>query len=107
MDAKAKQDLQREARVVHATGRPGKIEIHATKPLTTQRDLSLLYSPGVAAPCLEFTSFLLGRADVGTEEEIGDDRAFLHEGTRGYILGVRHLAAEHLVRVGDEVVVEA
>jgi len=53
MDAKARQDLQREALVVHATGRPGKIEIHATKPLTTQRDLSLLYSPGVAAPCLE------------------------------------------------------
>jgi len=53
MDSKARQDLQREALVVHATGRPGKIEIHATKPLTTQRDLSLLYSPGVAAPCLE------------------------------------------------------
>ncbi len=53
MDAKVRQDLQREALVVHASGRPGKIEIHATKPLTTQRDLSLLYSPGVAAPCLE------------------------------------------------------
>src|SRR5437899_13012611 len=33
-------------------GRPGKIEITATKPLTTQRDLSLAYSPGVAWPCL-------------------------------------------------------
>ncbi len=33
-------------------GRPGKIEIIATKPLTTQRDLSLAYSPGVAWPCL-------------------------------------------------------
>src|SRR6266853_3723041 len=32
--------------------RPGKIEISATKPLTTQRDLSLAYSPGVAFPCL-------------------------------------------------------
>ncbi|MBW7852288.1 MAG: NADP-dependent malic enzyme, partial [Rhodospirillales bacterium] len=37
---------------MHASGRPGKIEIIATKPLTTQRDLSLAYSPGVAAPCL-------------------------------------------------------
>ncbi len=37
---------------MHATGRPGKIEIAPTKPLTTQRDLSLAYSPGVAAPVL-------------------------------------------------------
>ncbi|HEY1722649.1 MAG TPA: NADP-dependent malic enzyme [Magnetospirillaceae bacterium] len=37
---------------MHAAGRPGKIEIIASKPLTTQRDLSLAYSPGVAAPCL-------------------------------------------------------
>ncbi|NQU56152.1 MAG: NADP-dependent malic enzyme, partial [Rhodospirillales bacterium] len=42
-----------EALNFHAKGRPGKLEIHATKPLTTQRDLSLAYSPGVAAPCLE------------------------------------------------------
>ena len=39
-----------EALLLHATGRPGKIEISPTKPLTTQRDLSLAYSPGVAAP---------------------------------------------------------
>ena len=32
----------------HTTGRPGKIEVSATKNLTTQRDLSLAYSPGVA-----------------------------------------------------------
>ncbi len=38
---------------MHASGRPGKVEIRATKPLTTQRDLTLAYSPGVAAPCLE------------------------------------------------------
>jgi malate dehydrogenase (oxaloacetate-decarboxylating)(NADP+) len=38
---------------MHASGRPGKLEIRATKPITTQRDLSLAYSPGVAAPCLE------------------------------------------------------
>ena len=41
-----------EALAFHATGKPGKIEIAPTKPLTTQRDLSLAYSPGVAYPCL-------------------------------------------------------
>ena len=41
-----------EALQFHATGRPGKIELTPTKPLTTQRDLSLAYSPGVAVPCL-------------------------------------------------------
>jgi malate dehydrogenase (oxaloacetate-decarboxylating)(NADP+) len=35
----------------HAKGRPGKIEVVATKPVATQRDLSLAYSPGVAEPC--------------------------------------------------------
>lgn len=35
---------------------PGKIQVTATKPLTTQRDLALAYSPGVAAPCLEIVA---------------------------------------------------
>ena len=39
-----------EALHFHARGRPGKLEIIATKPMATQRDLSLAYSPGVAAP---------------------------------------------------------
>ncbi|HEY5089724.1 MAG TPA: malic enzyme-like NAD(P)-binding protein, partial [Polyangia bacterium] len=37
----------------HSGGRPGKLEVVSTKPLVTQRDLSLAYSPGVAEPCLE------------------------------------------------------
>jgi len=37
----------------HFEGRPGKLEVITTKPHTTQRDLSLAYSPGVAWPCLE------------------------------------------------------
>ncbi|MCP4310033.1 MAG: NADP-dependent malic enzyme [Bacteroidetes bacterium] len=37
----------------HSCGRPGKIEVIPTKPHSTQRDLSLAYSPGVADPCLE------------------------------------------------------
>ncbi len=40
----------REALQFHQMGRPGKIEIVATKPMATQRDLSLAYSPGVAVP---------------------------------------------------------
>ena len=41
---------EKEALLFHAQGKPGKIEIKPTKPLSTQRDLSLAYSPGVAAP---------------------------------------------------------
>ena len=39
-----------EALDFHSRGRPGKIEIIASKPMATQRDLSLAYSPGVAVP---------------------------------------------------------
>ncbi len=42
---------EEEALHLHASGRPGKLEIQATKPLITQRDLALAYSPGVAIPC--------------------------------------------------------
>src|SRR5919204_1965124 len=40
----------------HRQGRPGKIEVVPTKPLVTQRDLSLAYAPGVAEPCLEIAA---------------------------------------------------
>lgn len=42
-----------EALRYHAEGKPGKIEVIPTKPHSTQTDLSLAYSPGVAEPCLE------------------------------------------------------
>ncbi len=41
---------EEEALAFHAGGKPGKIEIAPTKPMSTQRDLSLAYSPGVAVP---------------------------------------------------------
>src|SRR5690242_20336758 len=41
-----------EALALHAAGRPGKLETRISKPITTARDLSLAYSPGVAEPCL-------------------------------------------------------
>jgi malate dehydrogenase (oxaloacetate-decarboxylating)(NADP+) len=44
------QFSEREALLFHSSGRPGKIEIVASKPMATQRDLSLAYSPGVAVP---------------------------------------------------------
>ncbi len=47
-DAKWNQALE-----YHAMGKPGKIEVIPTKEAKTQRDLSLAYSPGVAAPCME------------------------------------------------------
>ncbi|MDO9499831.1 NADP-dependent malic enzyme [Falsiroseomonas sp.] len=51
-DTRTARITEQEALAMHAEGRPGKLEIRLTKPLTTARDLSLAYSPGVAAPCL-------------------------------------------------------
>ena len=48
-----KNKLYDEALAYHSQGRPGKIEVVPTKPYSSQRDLSLAYSPGVAVPCLE------------------------------------------------------
>ena len=43
----------KEALDFHIEGKPGKIEIISSKNLSTQRDLALAYSPGVAVPCVE------------------------------------------------------
>ena len=51
MDANKKNKVE-EALRYHAEGRPGKIEVIPTKPYSTQNDLALAYSPGVAQPCL-------------------------------------------------------
>ena len=45
--------MREEALRYHAEGQPGKIAVVPTKPLTSQHDFSLAYSPGVAEPCLE------------------------------------------------------
>lgn len=45
--------FRKDAFNYHSMGRPGKIEVVPTKPYSTQRDLSLAYTPGVADPCLE------------------------------------------------------
>src|SRR3569623_1930054 len=49
-EEKSAQFSDREALLFHSEGRPGKIEIVASKPRATQRDLALAYSPGVAVP---------------------------------------------------------
>ena len=51
-DEPSVQFSEREALLFHSEGRPGKIEIIASKPMATQRDLALAYSPGVAVPVL-------------------------------------------------------
>ncbi|WP_318568971.1 NADP-dependent malic enzyme [Salinigranum marinum] len=65
--------LDDDAREYHREDPPGKIEIATTKPTNTQRDLSLAYSPGVAAPCLDID------ADV--------DRAYEYT-AKGNLVGV-------------------
>jgi malate dehydrogenase (oxaloacetate-decarboxylating)(NADP+) len=50
MDENSKKFTDEEALAFHSRGKPGKIEITPTKPMATQRDLSLAYSPGVAVP---------------------------------------------------------
>jgi malate dehydrogenase (oxaloacetate-decarboxylating)(NADP+) len=45
------EDFRRSALAYHRLPRPGKLSVEATKPLTSQRDLALAYSPGVAAAC--------------------------------------------------------
>jgi malate dehydrogenase (oxaloacetate-decarboxylating)(NADP+) len=48
----AKKNNKKEALDYHSSGRPGKIEVVPTKKHSTQRDLALAYSPGVANPCI-------------------------------------------------------
>jgi len=52
VDTRTARISAEEALALHASGRPGKLETRVTKPITTARDLSLAYSPGVAEPCL-------------------------------------------------------
>jgi malate dehydrogenase (oxaloacetate-decarboxylating)(NADP+) len=77
-----------EALQFHQQGRPGKIEVVATKPMATQRDLSLAYSPGVAVPVLAIAADP-GRAYDYTAK--GNFVAVISNGTA--ILGLGNLGA--------------
>jgi hypothetical protein len=57
----------------------------------------------VAAPSLQFTSFLLGLDRVADRAEVADELVFLGEGMRGFVLGAAPGAMPRLVRLGDQV----
>jgi malate dehydrogenase (oxaloacetate-decarboxylating)(NADP+) len=80
--------VAQDALEMHAAGRPGKVALHITKPLLTQRDLTLAYSPGVAAPCLEIAEDP-GRAYDYTAK--GNIVAVISNGTA--VLGLGNLGA--------------
>jgi malate dehydrogenase (oxaloacetate-decarboxylating)(NADP+) len=77
-----------EALQFHAQGRPGKIEVVPTKPMATQRDLSLAYSPGVAVPVLAIADDPAAAFDYTTK---GNLVAVISNGTA--ILGLGNLGA--------------
>ena len=77
-----------EALRFHAEGRPGKLSISPTKPMATQRDLSLAYSPGVAAPCLKIAEDPALAYDYTTK---GNLVAVISNGTA--VLGLGNLGA--------------
>ena len=72
----------------HAHGRPGKIEVVPTKPYSTQRDLTLAYSPGVAEPCLEIAK---NPDDVYAYTAKGNLVAVISNGTA--VLGLGNIGA--------------
>ena len=77
-----------EALLFHSQGRPGKLEVVATKPMATQRDLSLAYSPGVAVPVLAIAEDESRAYDYTTK---GNFVAVITNGTA--ILGLGNLGA--------------
>ncbi|HTW26143.1 MAG TPA: NADP-dependent malic enzyme [Acetobacteraceae bacterium] len=77
-----------EALALHAAGRPGKLETRISKPLTTARDLSLAYSPGVAEPCLHIARDPALAYDYTTR---GNMVAVVSNGTA--VLGLGNLGA--------------
>jgi len=86
--ADTSNDTRAAALALHREGRPGKYEILPVKPLATQRDLSLAYSPGVAFPCLEIEK------DPDTAYEYtmrGNSVAVISNGTA--VLGLGNLGA--------------
>ncbi|MFO0069629.1 MAG: malic enzyme-like NAD(P)-binding protein, partial [Alphaproteobacteria bacterium] len=77
-----------EALAYHAMGRPGKISILPTKPLITQRDLALGYSPGVAVPCIKINEDKNAAYDYTSK---GNLVAVISNGTA--VLGLGNLGA--------------
>src|SRR5215472_7092008 len=93
MDTGIIRATEDEALQFHASGRPGKLSIAPTKPLTTQRDLSLAYSPGVAFPCLGIQRQPSAAFDYTSK---GNFVAVISNGTA--VLGLGDLAAKPVMK---------
>jgi malate dehydrogenase (oxaloacetate-decarboxylating)(NADP+) len=89
-----------EALLFHSQGRPGKLEVVATKPMATQRDLSLAYSPGVAVPVLAIAEDESRAFDYTTK---GNFVAVITNGTAILGLGNRGALAAKPVMEGKAV----
>jgi malate dehydrogenase (oxaloacetate-decarboxylating)(NADP+) len=89
-----------EALLFHSQGRPGKLEVVATKPMATQRDLSLAYSPGVAIPVLAIAEDESRAYDYTTK---GNFVAVITNGTAILGLGNRGALAAKPVMEGKAV----
>ena len=89
-----------EALQFHSRGRPGKLEVIATKPMATQRDLSLAYSPGVAVPVLAIAEDESRAYDYTTK---GNFVAVITNGTAILGLGNRGALAAKPVMEGKAV----
>jgi malate dehydrogenase (oxaloacetate-decarboxylating)(NADP+) len=76
--------MNEDALDYHRRGRPGKVKTVPTKPTVTAHDLSLAYSPGVAAPCLEIAK---NPEDVYTYTAKGNLVAVISNGTAVLGLG--------------------
>jgi malate dehydrogenase (oxaloacetate-decarboxylating)(NADP+) len=81
--------LDEDSLEYHAVAPPGKIEISTTKPTNTQRDLSLAYSPGVAAPCEAIAE---NRADAYTYTAKGNLVGVVSNGSA--VLGLGDIGAQ-------------
>src|SRR3954466_12408217 len=85
----AKNKINQEALDYHSQGKPGKIEVIPSKPYSSQRDLSLAYSPGVAAPCLAIAANV---EDVYKYTAKGNLVAAISNGTA--VLGLGNIGPE-------------
>jgi malate dehydrogenase (oxaloacetate-decarboxylating)(NADP+) len=83
------KNLKEEALEYHAKGRPGKIEVVPTKPYSSQRDLSLAYSPGVAEPCIQIKN---NKDEVYKYTAKGNLVAVISNGTA--VLGLGNIGPE-------------
>ena len=85
----AKKVSKKEALAYHAEGRPGKIEVIPTKKHSSQRELSLAYSPGVAEPCIQIDK---KKDDVYKYTAKGNLVAVISNGTA--VLGLGNIGPE-------------